>query len=147
MKDKKDGFAVGKGGNSVSSSNNSQLPDRYYGDNYNMEEEMSSLTEDELRELGKISKNADRGRDRLSLPERGSRSILSAVIAFILSALSIPFSFIPPFGYILGALSLGLVAIFRLRFGFFIKLTLFALIFSLVGVTVSSFYLVFRALV
>ena len=116
------------------------LPGAYYGDNYNLEQEMSDLTEKELDEVRKITSATERmNRDRLDLPENGHRSIISAVLALIFSIASIPTAFIPPLGYIFAALSLGLVAFFRVKFGFFIRIAVLALIFSMCGVTVSAF--------
>ena len=117
------------------SDNKDRLPDVYYAEDDNIVDRSEEVEEE--RE----------GRERMALPEKGSRSILSAVIAFVLGLASIPCALYPIAGYALAVLSMGFVGLFRLRFGFFIKMTLLAMIFSMMGLTVSTFVIVFRALV
>jgi hypothetical protein len=126
-------------------SDNKNLPDRYFGDSFDIEEEMSSLTDEERDEVNKITNAADR-RDRMPLPADGHRSILSAFLALVFAIVSIPASFIVPLGYVLAAVSLAGVVFFRVRFGFFIKIAILALVFALCGITVSTFVVIVRAL-
>ena len=117
------------------SDNRDRLPDVYYAEDDNIVDRSEEESEDESA-----------AKDRMVLPERGSRSILSAVIAFVLGLASIPCALYPIAGYALAVLSLGFVGLFRLKFGFFIKMTLLAMIFAMMGLTVSTFVVVFRAL-
>lgn len=114
--------------------NKDRLPEVYYAEDDNIVDRSEDV-EDESEE-----------KERMTLPERGRRSILSAVIAFVLGLASIPCALYPIAGYALAVLSLGFVGLFRLRFGFFIKMTLLAMIFAMMGLTVSTFVVVFRAL-